>query len=364
VTHSLVPVGAAVPSLVRWGLSSDADLVFRTLATFGPRTRRLLTADLGLPARRIDQALAELRECGAAMSTDDSRTATRIWTARRPDYVVSVLRSRRMRIVDAEARARSHHAVLRALRETTAGLGLPLITAPGSAGTVAEGIRYLATRDAARRRLGEVLGADLREFLSMSNEQAIDAESARAAAPLDLALAERGVRTRVLAPPPADGDPLDVSGHLINGTTFQRRESLDVPLKVMVVDRRISLLPADPGNLERGYLEVSRPAVVRSLIELFDRHWSAAATSERFALPVIRLSDRERGLIALLAAGHTDQSAAERLRISTRSVTTVMRTLMDRLGVENRFQLGLALGALRVAVPPSLAPSAPPDQES
>jgi hypothetical protein len=42
------------------------------------------------------------------------------------------------------------------------------------------------------------------------------------------------------------------------------------------------------------------------------------------------------------------------LRISARSVTNTLRALMDRLGVDNRFQLGLALGALEVIVPPSL----------
>jgi len=72
-------------------------------------------------------------------------------------------------------------------------------------------------------------------------------------------------------------------------------------------------------------------------------------------VPKISLTARERGLIALLAVGHTDVTAAEELRISARSVTNTLRALMDRLGVENRFQLGLALGALDVAVPPSLA---------
>jgi DNA-binding CsgD family transcriptional regulator len=70
-------------------------------------------------------------------------------------------------------------------------------------------------------------------------------------------------------------------------------------------------------------------------------------------VPKITLTGRERELISLLAAGHTDVSAAERLRISPRSVTNILRSLMDRLGVENRFQLGLALGFLRKAhVPP------------
>ena len=61
-----VPVGALIPSLTRWGLTSDADLVFRTLATFGKQEARVLAADLGLARHRVDTALAELHECGAA----------------------------------------------------------------------------------------------------------------------------------------------------------------------------------------------------------------------------------------------------------------------------------------------------------
>lgn len=66
-------------------------------------------------------------------------------------------------------------------------------------------------------------------------------------------------------------------------------------------------------------------------------------------MPRIILSDRERDLVTLLAQGHTDVSAAEQLGISARSVTNILRGLMNRLGVDNRFQLGLALGFLRKA---------------
>jgi DNA-binding CsgD family transcriptional regulator len=72
-------------------------------------------------------------------------------------------------------------------------------------------------------------------------------------------------------------------------------------------------------------------------------------------LPKITLSERERELIALLSEGHTDLAAAERLGISPRSVTNILRSLMDRLGVDNRFQLGLALGFLRKAQAPGAA---------
>ncbi len=58
----------------------------------------------------------------------------------------------------------------------------------------------------------------------------------------------------------------------------------------------------------------------------------------------VALDAREGALVALLLAGHTDASAARRLQISPRTVTNVLRALMDRLGVNNRFQLGVAIG--------------------
>nr|WP_272925377.1 helix-turn-helix transcriptional regulator [Streptomyces sp. SID4950] len=57
------------------------------------------------------------------------------------------------------------------------------------------------------------------------------------------------------------------------------------------------------------------------------------------------MDERQRKLITLLLAGHTDVSAANRLGVSPRTVTNILRSLMDRLGVENRFQLGVALGS-------------------
>ncbi|MFI5935919.1 LuxR C-terminal-related transcriptional regulator [Actinoplanes sp. NPDC051494] len=349
MTRTPVSLGAAIPSLVRWGLSSDADLVFRTLATFGPRTERALAAELGLPARRTTQALAELRESGAADATTDPRVTARIWTGRRPAVVVEHLRTRRMHRIDPEVKVRSHHAVVNTLRVAGIDIGTAL------AGDFADGVRYLASRGAARRRLGELVTSDLQEFWSMTTEQAIDVESARAASPMDVALQEQGVQCRLLRPPPADGDALDVSSHLVNGTSYQRYETTDVPLKMFIGSRRSVIFPADPADLERGYFEVRRPGVVDILVRLFERSWDTAVRQQRQCVAPIILSSREQSLIALLAAGHTDRAAADNLRISTRSVTGTLRSLMDRLGVENRFQLGLALGSLRAAAPPSLA---------
>ncbi|QNP72964.1 helix-turn-helix transcriptional regulator [Streptomyces roseirectus] len=72
--------------------------------------------------------------------------------------------------------------------------------------------------------------------------------------------------------------------------------------------------------------------------------------ARRRAPVALDLDERQRKLIALLYAGHTDSSAAHRLGISPRTVTNILRALMDRLGVDNRFQLGMVLGS-RLRVP-------------
>ncbi|POX64485.1 hypothetical protein C3492_05480 [Streptomyces sp. Ru62] len=69
----------------------------------------------------------------------------------------------------------------------------------------------------------------------------------------------------------------------------------------------------------------------------------SSRTEQRSTLH-LPLDERQRMLIHLLLAGHTDASAAGRLGISSRTVTNILRSLMDRLGVDNRFQLGVALG--------------------
>ncbi|WP_433303985.1 helix-turn-helix domain-containing protein [Actinoplanes sp. CA-030573] len=81
-------------------------------------------------------------------------------------------------------------------------------------------------------------------------------------------------------------------------------------------------------------------------------------------MPRIILSERERELVSLLSQGHTDQEAAEHLGISPRSVTYLLRALMDRLGVDNRFQLGLALGLLREGAARDGAEARPGDLRS
>jgi DNA-binding CsgD family transcriptional regulator len=202
--------------------------------------------------------------------------------------------------------------------------------------------------------MAQLVAVARHEHLAMTSERAFDAAAARAAAPMDRALLDRGIRMRVLGLQPVYEDPLLPYRSRPAEPTPDYRQAAAVPMKLIVVDRRVALLPAVPDDLDRGYLEVVREPVVSGLLALFERHWDAAPPAAPAPCGVV-LSSREHALLGLLAAGLTDAAAARRLRISPRSVTTAMRGLMDRLGAQNRFQLGLALGVARVVTAPGAA---------
>jgi DNA-binding CsgD family transcriptional regulator len=164
------------------------------------------------------------------------------------------------------------------------------------------------------------------------------------------------VRVRVLGALPADGgDPLTAYGRQSNDLMPDYRETAEVPVKLIVMDRRIAFLPVSPDNLDRGYLEITQEAVVAAFVSLFERRWEAADTRQEQSMPRISLTSRERTLLGLLAQGYTDAGAADTMRISRRTVSNTLRDLMDRLGVDNRFQLGLAIGTLGVVTAASPA---------
>ena len=77
-------------------------------------------------------------------------------------------------------------------------------------------------------------------------------------------------------------------------------------------------------------------------------------------MPDFILTPREDAVVRLLARGYTDARAARELHISERSVSNIVRSTMDKLGVDNRFQMGVALGLLAaVPVPPGMLPRPP-----
>lgn len=346
--------GHAVPPMVHWGWTARADLVYRALLASGPVTAAELERRLGMSAGRVADALSELSAAAAVVIGASPAGRAAVWQPVPPGRVLADLRRQRAATLRAAA-TRAHGTA-----PESAGLARTLLAEPT---VLDDGIRHLTTRSLTRVRLAQLNAVVRHEHLAMTPETTFDAESARSAVPMDRMVLRRGARMRVLgSADPALPDPLVQYGREPGESSPEYRENATMPMKLIVVDRTVALFPVEPTDLERGYLEVSRRSVVTELVTLFERHWESADAAKEPALPHIVLGPRERALIALLAEGHSDASAARALRISRRSVSYSLRSLMDVLGVENRFQLGLALGAIGAARPSATVPGTTTDE--
>ncbi|HVW44752.1 MAG TPA: helix-turn-helix domain-containing protein [Amycolatopsis sp.] len=180
-----------------------------------------------------------------------------------------------------------------------------------------------------------LLAAATSEVLLMSTQVVLAHTPLGVVRPAHHRALRRGVRYRVVVPEAARTAPAlarQLTKLALAGA--QIRTVAGVRTDILVVDRTTVAYPAD-----HGVAPFRLPGVVTTAADHFDRVWDTATP----LLPgagTSRLTDRERDLLRLLAAGATDNAAADELGISVRTVRRVMSDLMDRLGARSRFMAG------------------------
>jgi DNA-binding CsgD family transcriptional regulator len=121
----------------------------------------------------------------------------------------------------------------------------------------------------------------------------------------------------------------------------QARVLPTVPLKLLVVDGCRALLPLT-ASAAGGYCAVVvwHSAVTEALQKLFELAWQQATP---LGQPVAdgELTEDERTLTRLLAAGMKDEAVARHLGVSLRTLRRRVSDLQERLGTASRFQLGM-----------------------
>jgi DNA-binding CsgD family transcriptional regulator len=125
-----------------------------------------------------------------------------------------------------------------------------------------------------------------------------------------------------------------------------------VPMKLVIADRKIGLVPheltSDDNPPETAVLLRASP-LLDGLVTLFETLWEQSTPLwPHYRWPALRdsvasdgLSTRDQQLLALLAAGLTDQAIARKLGVALRTVERRVRRMMDGLGARTRFQAGL-----------------------
>lgn len=116
-----------------------------------------------------------------------------------------------------------------------------------------------------------------------------------------------------------------------------------VPVKLTIVDRRVALisLPCTDVDVNTAILVVHPSSLLTALVGLFEVSWRTAFPMHVTAAAPCPLRPIHQRLLGLLATGVTDETAAELLGISRRTLTRHMEHLMARAGTTSRFQLAL-----------------------
>ncbi|MFI9588660.1 LuxR C-terminal-related transcriptional regulator [Streptomyces sp. NPDC052236] len=161
-------------------------------------------------------------------------------------------------------------------------------------------------------------------------------------ADLQADLLRRGIVSRGIYAATALEDPnvLSRTWKMV-GLGEQARVLPSVPLKLLVVDGCRAMLPLT-ASAAGGYCAVVvwHSAVTEALQKLFELAWQQATPLGRAAGDG-ELSEGERTLIRLLAAGMKDEAVARHLGVSLRTLRRRVSELQERLGAASRFQLGV-----------------------
>ncbi len=133
-----------------------------------------------------------------------------------------------------------------------------------------------------------------------------------------------------------------------------------LPMKMIVWDRRIALIPLSIENQEGPALLVRGSSLLDALCALFDLMWERSAPVA-FAQPAQpaqpkthpRLSKAAENLIPLLAAGLNDKVITHQGDLSKTTLNRRIAELMQAFDARTRFQLGwrAALAALPARAP-------------
>jgi DNA-binding CsgD family transcriptional regulator len=290
--HSYRPA----PVLEALGVCSEDEQLYRALLARPESTATDLTSFVDWPANRVGRHLRSLLSLGLASRTP-GRPARYVPAV--PDAAVELLALRKQAAI-LEAR-----------------LGAATLTAEfrrPDAFTVIRGTEAIAQRfyQAQQCAQNEVLVLD------------------------QLLLSRRhGVTYRTIYDMASLSSPADLVAVRSSGCRMLR----DVPLKLLVVDRRTALLPTGADVV----VELGPSSLLDALLRLFDLLWQQASP----VAPTVSegpLTVEDQQLLSLAAAGLTDQAIARRLGVAQRTVERRMQRILRALDATTRFQAGLRAG--------------------
>ncbi|MGW0467720.1 DNA-binding response regulator [Streptomyces sp. NPDC003027] len=113
-----------------------------------------------------------------------------------------------------------------------------------------------------------------------------------------------------------------------------------IPFKMILVDRTVAAVPLDLELLYNGLLLIRDPVVVQALVRAHHTSWETGEELAGAGAPPRELPPQLRPVLDALLSGLTDEAAAARLGMSSRTYSRRVGELMHALGTSSRFRAG------------------------
>ncbi|MGW4047465.1 helix-turn-helix domain-containing protein [Streptomyces sp. NPDC004721] len=184
--------------------------------------------------------------------------------------------------------------------------------------------RYVQLQLASRRRIDTFVTGDV---------QVVGPDNTEEPTVLARGLKVRAVIDQGFLSKPGAADNVDES----LGRGMRVRTVEEIPLKLIVCDGEVALLPLRGRGSDVDPSIILRGGLVNVAQALFDTVWERARP---YGLPHHGLDALDTRILRMLLAGLTDTAVAGQLDLSARTVQRRIQALMVQAGVTTRIQLG------------------------
>ncbi|MFJ2707685.1 LuxR C-terminal-related transcriptional regulator [Streptomyces sp. NPDC087428] len=240
-----------------------------------------------------------------------------------------------------ERQIHSQQVELASVRAATARLAAA--HASGRAHHSSLGLERLEGIDEVRARLTELARNATGELLAFMPGGAQSEEALQASRPLDEASLAAGVAVRTIYLDSVRNDRATIQyAHWLSELGGETRTLPSLPLRMLIADEAVALVPIDPENSRAGAVVMQAPGVVTALVALFHLLWERATP---LGAPHPPASDaptsQEMALLQLLAQGQTDEVVSRKMGLSLRTTRRMMASVSAKLGARSRFEAGI-----------------------
>ncbi|MER5885419.1 helix-turn-helix domain-containing protein [Streptomyces sp. NPDC001941] len=314
------------------GLDETDERVYRAMLEHPGDGVAALVARLGLSESALRACLDRLSALALVLPAKYQEVGFR---AVSPEIAMEVLLSRQ------QAELAAHQQRVEASRAAAARL-VAEYSAPR--GRVEDGgSELLLGVGAIRDRLSDLAASVQHEIMTFAPGGAHTEEDLHASREPNAAMLRRGVAMRtVYLDSVRNHQPTLRHVDWLHQHGGQVRTAPVLPIRMIIADRRVAVLPVDPAEAAAGAVLQEGPGTVTALCALFENVWAAAAPLGAAQTRDARgLSPQHAETLRLLAQGLTDEAIAKRLGVSPRTARRIAAELLSSLGARSRFEAGV-----------------------